>query len=646
MTKHLRALLTVLVFLCMGFVHITGVVDWVWLGPFYALTALAPWLAPHNQKRLPRFAWNGGVFFIFAILVNDATKSGVNHMLEDGLILAAFCQVHLLNNLGRKQSPDLLFFNSFLIVLVTCFFSDSLELILLFVPWAFLQIASMQLASLVRDGRDLPRSATRWVLLSSAKRAVVALTLCAVAFVVTPRDFGREGLAARFLSFGGGDTVGFSDEIRLGTNKLSNFERSVLRIKRRSPGAPWPEYWRGATMSRLLGQRWTASTRVRTRSIPGDTHFRPQRRIGSWSASPARVPTNEFEVEVLDVRARRIFLPSATARFRIDPSMEAERVNVRGDRSVTYERRSDRNDIFRYTLATGAEREPAGKKPARRRNDGLAAYAILYDDNMRAHGAALVQEATGGRRAGEAQRAFVERLRLALSQRQAYALPGEEGAAKSLQDFLSGAKGHCELFASALAIALRSEAIPCRLVSGFRIEPAPELDTQLVRSGQAHAWVEVWDPSGGWYTVDSTPAAERSRRTESDSWFATLQTSMRELWKGVVGLDAESRGRALAWLRDLPAALLRSPWTHPGRFAGSLALLACLVLLARRRRPRLPEAVVDYEDAVAATGLERERSETPQEFLRRAQGSEISAETVEKLAAATALHERRRYAAT
>lgn len=646
MSNGLRALLTLLVLVCTGFVQVTGEVSWAWLGPFYVLTALAPWLARYNENPVSRFLWNGGVFFIFAVLVNDATKSGVQYMLADGLILAAFCQVHLLNNLGRRQNPDLLFFNSFLIVLVTCFFSDDVTFMLLFLPWAYLQIASMQFASLARDERVLPTSTRRWVFLSAAKRTAITLALCGLSFVVVPRDFTREGLAARFAR-GGSDAIGFSEEIRLGTTKVSSLERAVLRITRHTPQAAWPEYWRGATMSSFEQNRWLASSDVRTRRIQGDQTL-VKRALDEWQSSPRRDRQSSFDVDVLDSRARRIFLPSETASFRIDASMDAEGVNVRRDGTVTYERPQHRQDKLRYRvtrgpLLTGSPQR--GGITAYRRD--LAACTRLSDIALLGRAKILARELASGRRAREAQHRYVERMRLALSQRQAYALPGEDGAAKSLDDFLAGAKGHCELFATALALALRSEDIPCRLVSGFRIHPYSETNTIVVLSKQAHAWVEVWDPKAGWYSVDATPARSGPAAETGPGLFDQVRAALTSAWKTILGLDEDSRAAALRWLQDLPGALARAPRTHPGLSFLTLALLALLIRMMRsRRRGRRPAPVIAYEDAVRRSGLTRSSSETPREFLARARAAGIEETRLDELARATETHERARYAPT
>jgi hypothetical protein len=67
-------------------------------------------------------------------------------------------------------------------------------------------------------------------------------------------------------------------------------------------------------------------------------------------------------------------------------------------------------------------------------------------------------------------------------------------------------KGHCEYFASAMAVMLRTLGIPSRLVTGFQSgiwNPLTEL--YLIRASDAHSWVEAWLPGRGWATFDPTP---------------------------------------------------------------------------------------------------------------------------------------------
>ena len=63
-----------------------------------------------------------------------------------------------------------------------------------------------------------------------------------------------------------------------------------------------------------------------------------------------------------------------------------------------------------------------------------------------------------------------------------------------VEDFLvNRKKGHCEYFASALALLLRSIDIPSRIVNGFKGGDWNELtETMNVRQKHAHSWVEAY----------------------------------------------------------------------------------------------------------------------------------------------------------
>ena len=91
----------------------------------------------------------------------------------------------------------------------------------------------------------------------------------------------------------------------------------------------------------------------------------------------------------------------------------------------------------------------------------------------------------------------------------AYSLAGDQDAHKPLEDFLFGKKaGHCEYFASAMVLMLRSLAVPTRLVHGFsggQYNPIGKY--RMIRQADAHSWVEVYFPRVGWRTFDPTPAS-------------------------------------------------------------------------------------------------------------------------------------------
>jgi transglutaminase-like putative cysteine protease len=79
-----------------------------------------------------------------------------------------------------------------------------------------------------------------------------------------------------------------------------------------------------------------------------------------------------------------------------------------------------------------------------------------------------------------------------------------------LADFLFRTReGHCEYFATAMVIMLRTLEIPSRIVNGFQMGEYNELnDMYSVRDSDAHSWVEAYFPRNDcWIEFDPTPSA-------------------------------------------------------------------------------------------------------------------------------------------
>ena len=97
-----------------------------------------------------------------------------------------------------------------------------------------------------------------------------------------------------------------------------------------------------------------------------------------------------------------------------------------------------------------------------------------------------------------------------------------------LEDFIAhNPRGHCEYFAGALALMLRSVGIGSRVIIGFKTEAMDYETSCIVRQSDAHSWVEVYIPpevmphrtagryafwwqNGGWLRLDPTPASNGS----------------------------------------------------------------------------------------------------------------------------------------
>ena len=74
--------------------------------------------------------------------------------------------------------------------------------------------------------------------------------------------------------------------------------------------------------------------------------------------------------------------------------------------------------------------------------------------------------------------------------------------------FLFNSKtGYCEYFAAAMALMVRTQGIPSRVVNGFQTGSFNRLGGDfVVRARDAHSWVEIYFPRYGWISFDPTPA--------------------------------------------------------------------------------------------------------------------------------------------
>lgn len=183
--------------------------------------------------------------------------------------------------------------------------------------------------------------------------------------------------------------------------------------------------------------------------------------------------------------------------------------------------------------------------------------------------------------------------------------------------------GHCEYFASALALLARGLGIPARVVAGYRVfEHNPLGGYWIVRKRDAHAWTEIY-LDGRWETFDPTPpgSLEGEQRGEA-SWLGARWDLLRR-WFGAT-FERLASLTALELVSALGAA-------------GSLLLV--FVWVRRRRDPGpivpAPDRFAPLERLEAHLGARPELERPPAEPLSawarrlRAAGEQEAAELVE-----------------
>jgi hypothetical protein len=201
----------------------------------------------------------------------------------------------------------------------------------------------------------------------------------------------------------------------------------------------------------------------------------------------------------------------------------------------------------------------------------------------------------------------------------------------TLDDFLFNQRtGHCERFASALALLLRMQDIPSRVMVGYVPGPPNAMTGwRNVRFRDAHAWTEAWFEDAGWVQFDATP---RATITLPEPYLADLLDALDVIWYlNIVNFDAPTQGELFAnaaqWV-EAGGSLARrfAPWV-----ASALAAAALLVWLRRgdwslRRRKAAAGPLTDTQvlacryygellRALARQGICRKPWQTPQELV-------------------------------
>lgn len=125
---------------------------------------------------------------------------------------------------------------------------------------------------------------------------------------------------------------------------------------------------------------------------------------------------------------------------------------------------------------------------------------------------------------------------------------------------LRARRGHCEFFASAMTLMLRSIGMPARVVSGYRGgEWSDGSQAFIVRQSMAHLWLEVYFEGAGWVRFDPAPAAVDAPVGGIAGMLRALndfQLRARLFWyREVISFD---RGVQLQRLRALPEGIFRS----------------------------------------------------------------------------------------
>lgn len=515
------------------------------------------------------------------------------------------------------------------------------------------------------DSRNL---ASRGFLLGSSLLSLPLFLVTAAFFLLFP----RVGLG--MFTFGersGAQVAGFGNTVDLGGFGTIRDDPTVIaRVFSAELGVEPPPTLsirlRGTSFDRYDGRRWT---RTPSPGVRREGRFGPIE-LFDTPRRPRQRASIRLIVEPLDESV--LFLPERTSALDVRPRIESgfdvpRPVLVRPGIDI---RLAETEGIdLDYTALVDAESE-GWPEPL----DAEMERRLLELPPGLERVAALAREVAGGATdpATIASR-LLAHLRDSGRYRYTIDLP-DPGDADPLVYFLFESRaGHCELFATAMAVMLRANGVPARNVTGLLGGRYNRFGRYYALSqGDAHSWVEA-SIDGRFATFDPTPPARESF-TPPVTAFSNVRAwldALRTRWsRDVIGYDMRRQVELLFALRDRIRAMRgtssgghfeadvpeRPDAAMASRSRDALAgfvcalsaigVLAGLVAMLRRRRrgPALDPAEQAYramERALHVRGLGRPEDRTPLEHVRFVEAAGYEAAAAVRLL--TELHEAARY---
>jgi transglutaminase-like putative cysteine protease len=386
-----------------------------------------------------------------------------------------------------------------------------------------------------RSGEFMGAAASRRLAISLAGVAPVILFLVLLAgaaiFFVLPRI--STGYLSAFAS-SSGITTGFSDHVELGSiGEIQQSGAVVMHIEfDDGQRGTYIEKWRGISLSRFDGTSWSNPYRpspIRPLANdqfdlrPPETKANASLTFGTGSLIHYHVLMEPVGVNVFFLAPQPQFLQGKYRMIAIDKgsavfNMDAEHV------LGIYDGWSLRSS---HQPAVPEEPYPA---------EALSDYLQLPRLDSRIPQLARQVTAIS---TGNYEKAVAIQTYLRTKFGYTLQLPSSRPA-DPLAHFLFNRKsGHCEYFASAMAVMLRTIHIPSRVITGFQPGEFNDITSQyVVRAKDAHAWVEAYFPDRGWVTFDPTPASSGISHTGLGR-IALYMDAMASFWREwVVNYDA------------------------------------------------------------------------------------------------------------
>lgn len=290
---------------------------------------------------------------------------------------------------------------------------------------------------------------------------------------------------------------GFSERVELGTiGTIKESDAIVMRVRlgELPAGLPPGLKWRGIALDHYDGRAWSRNRFVLSRVQHSGDYFKLENSIQGTQLLEQTFFLEPLSTDVVFAGHKVLAISSDLGVLRRDVAGNLYTLG-HPQSKVRYKAVSDITPPDPEMIPIQAVPTPAEVR-----------FTNLQVPVLDPRIEALAREITG-----KVEPPFEKARKLESYLRNTYAysleLKGPPNSSDPLAAFLFDVrKGHCEYFASAMAVMLRQIGIPARLVNGFRAgEYNPFGDSFTVRQYDAHSWVEAWFEPYGWVEFDPTP---------------------------------------------------------------------------------------------------------------------------------------------
>jgi transglutaminase-like putative cysteine protease len=431
--------------------------------------------------------------------------------------------------------------------------------------------------------------------------AISTIAISVVIFFVLPRmPMGG------YLQSLGSQTdfvAGFSENVSLGgIGRIQQSNTPVMHVQVLHGVLPPDTKWRGIALSNFDGRRWSNPARDIAAVRP--MHNVP---VDLWGLRFNNTPiysivhreTLGYRVIMEPVGSSIFFLASTPLRVK-GPYNE---ITISTGGSVTKNDGSGAIDVYEGEADTTDPVALVRNSNSQDYAPGLKISYLGLPPRLDPRISILAKTITASANSNYARAKAIEGY-LRKNLNYTLELPGDE--ADPLAHFLFERKrGHCEYFASSMAIMLRTLGMPARVVNGFRGGQYNDLNrTYIIRGRDAHSWVEVFFPEYGWVTFDPTPSAPLEPGSDISARLALYMDALHEMWREWIinydfsrqarlGTEITSganhlQGTIHVWYMRKYAQILRRVRNISGAVTSGNVVLICALGLAIMALPFIP----------------------------------------------------------